>query len=202
MWLSADSYSSHRWMDGGSVYHLCYALRRSGMNVELSTCAILTASSSVSAHWNALGQLARVVGVTVTRTVSELIKWFHVKRQPFRLSGLRYIPREGSKRNNNGAHITASTTMSASNEQQSTNGVTAAPNPASTVTTGPTTTSNLLMSPSVSTSSSSSSLSSSFTFSFVVGQSFCGRRGWHYHCHGVKICTVRFSLISIVRARC
>jgi len=62
------------WTDE-DVYHLCYELRTRFPHTSLATCSHLTASPSASQHWNTLAQLKRVMAVTVTRTVKELIGW-------------------------------------------------------------------------------------------------------------------------------
>lgn len=65
------------WTDE-DVYHLCYELKTRTKAIEIATCSVLTASPSTSQHWNALGQMKRVIGVTLTRTVRELVQWFGV----------------------------------------------------------------------------------------------------------------------------
>jgi len=79
------------WTDE-DVYHICYELRRRFHGTELATCSILTASPSSSQHWNTLAQLKRVIGVSVTRTIKELIEWFGIGAVPYRLPGIPSLP--------------------------------------------------------------------------------------------------------------
>ena len=53
------------WTDE-DIYHLCYELRTRTAAIDIATCSALTASPSTSQHWNALGQLKRVMNVTVS----------------------------------------------------------------------------------------------------------------------------------------
>lgn len=80
------------WTDE-DVYHVCYELRTRLQASDIATCSILTASPSSSQHWNALSQLKRVMNVTVTRTVKELIQWLGVADVPYRLPCVSYRPR-------------------------------------------------------------------------------------------------------------
>ena len=81
------------WTDE-DVYHICYELRTRFQGTELGTCSILTASPSMSQHWNALSQLKRVMNVTVSRTIKELIAWFGIGMLPYRLPGIPFKPRK------------------------------------------------------------------------------------------------------------
>ncbi len=57
------------------VLFLAYELRTRYAEFELAVCSALTASSSRQHHFQALGQLERIVGVQVIDSVGEFIDW-------------------------------------------------------------------------------------------------------------------------------
>lgn len=69
------------------IRHLCYELKTRTKAIDIATCSVLTASPSTSQHWSALSQMRQSMNVTITRTVRELIDWFHLGVTPYRLPG-------------------------------------------------------------------------------------------------------------------